>query len=736
MKPSKALTIGLGCLALGLATSRAEEPSSTRMWTDKQGRQVKASFVGLDGDKISIQTDAGQLFTFALSNLSPEDQAFAKTAKPAVAYITNDATVAQASHKIDLLVAKGLELGAKKIRFNNERATQESDKRVVPTPNPLMSDEQFVRRVYLDIVGRIPNYTEAKEFLDSTSKVKRADLIKSLLNSPGYNAHTFNYFAEMLRIKDRLDGGQNMRGTPYINWLQREIAENATWDKMVYKMITAEGKAWDSGGATGYLLRDIGMPLDNLANTLAVFLGTDVSCAQCHDHPFADWTQHQFYQMAAYFGATTTDARVAAKRQSKAKGKEMAMVDRNELMGKLEELITAGGGDIKKERNGLGTFIAPNRYEVSDTNENVLKLPMDYKYKDAKPGDLVQPKLIMWNPKADASNPAYKETKTKKAERLRDSFATWLTHPENPRFAMAIANRMWKRAFGVAINEPVTNIDDPAKSSNPELLMHLAAEMKRVKFDLKKFMEIVYNTETYQREATKEAVPMGEPYYFQGPQLRRMSAEQAWDSYMTLVLGSEIDARKKPLDNLYEKTYSLDLRNPKLDPRVVLQKYAAAKNMGAKEREFEGGGMEEEGMMMDKKEKEQSAVRYGGVSLRRASELEQPMRGGSFLADFGQSSRQIIDGGMKNGSVPQVLMMMNGESQTMLTNPSVSLIFKNMEKLSTPAEKVECIFLSTLNRKPTAAEAQKALSAVSAGNEGYSDLIWALINTREFIFVQ
>ena len=746
MKPSKALKIGLGCLALATASSFAQEAATatSRMWTDSKGRQVKATFVGLDGDKISLQTDAGQIFTFALTNLSAEDQTLAKSLKPAAAYVAVNASVGQAAAAIDKLVAEGLSAGAAKVAKDNAATTDPKQQRVVPKANKLMTDEQFVRRVYLDIVGRIPSHDESKSFLDSASKTKRAELIDKLLDNPGYASNTYNYFAEMLRVKSRLEQ-DNMRGDPYIGWLQKQIESNTPWDKMVYDMVTADGKMWHNGAA-GYLLRDIGMPLDNLANTLAVFLGTDVACAQCHDHPFADWTQHQFYEMAAYFGATTTDLRTAANRK---KGKDqMAVVDvRDKLMPEIEKMIETAGMDIRRERNGIQNYIGANRYVISDMESNTLKLPHDYKYKDAKPGDPVAPKLITWS-KSDSSNPAYKTSKTKKEEKLRETFASWMTHPENPRFAMSIANRMWKRAFGVAVNEPVTNIDDPEKSYNPALLKHLAAEMKRVKFDLKAFMRIVYNTQSYQREATNEEVPMGEPYYFQGPLLRRMTAEQAWDSYMTLVLGDP-DKYKQPLEDLYSRSIDLDLTNPKLDAKTVLMKYGAFRGIAAKERALEGGGLEMAGedMMANKGGKKTAAapadtmmdnksLSYGGMVLRRAAEIEQPARGGHFLTEFGQSQRLVIDGGNKVGSVPQVLMMMNGKAQEMLTNKE-SLIFRTMDKVNSPADKVEAVFLSILSRKPSLGEKDIAKRGMeAAGGDGFSNLIWALINTREFMFVQ
>ena len=741
MKQTTKLLSSLIVSALVASSALAE----VRTWTDTSGRQVTASFIGIDAESVTLQTADGVLHKVPLARLSAEDLAVAKSSKPSDQPVMQaNATVAQASAAIDKLVANGL------LRANPERAKMTPPKAPIKNFNPMANDEQFVRRVYLDIVGRIPTHDEAVQFVQDSNTGKRAKLIDMLLDSPGYNSNTFNYFAEMLRVKDRLEQ-DNLRGVPYISWMQHQIEKNVPWDKMVYDMLTAKGKMWQDGAA-GYLLRDAGMPLDNLANTLAVFLGTDVACAQCHDHPFSDWTQHQFYEMASFFGATTTNMTAAANRKKgKDSGGMMAMNATKMLMPKIEEMITSNGMDIKRLRNGIQNYMGANRFIVGDMDTNGMKLPHDYKYPDDKPDAPVEPKFITWS-KNDKNLPAYKQ-KTKSAEELRPAFAKWTTDPTNPRFAMAIANRMWKRAFGQGVSEPVNNIDDPKQSVNPELLLHLAEEMKRVKFDIKSFMRIIYNTRAYQSEATSEKMAMGEPYYFQGPLLRRMSAEQAWDSYMTLVLG-DADQYTKPLEDLYSRSIDLDLSNPKLDAQTVLVKYDAFRKMAEKERALMGGGLAEAGgddMMMEGGNKakgkakaetkpaagstEKASLTYKGMILRRASTLEQPAPNGHFLIDFGQSPRSLIDGSVKTGSVPQVLMMMNGNAQEMLTN-SDSLIFRTMEKVKTAPEKVEALFVSILSRRPTLAEKDIAKRALAAGDDGYANMIWALINTREFIFVQ
>jgi hypothetical protein len=735
MKTKKTIALGLLAAFLGGSAMAAE----IRTWTDVQGRQVPAKFVRIEGENIVLETENGALHQFALNRLSAEDQAFAKeqaaSAPPAAPQMVANASVKDAAQRVDQLVAKGL------IKANAERV--QGGKPEIKSFNPLASDEQFVRRVYLDITGRIPNYEETTAFLKDSDPAKRATLIDMLLDSDGYKSHMFNYMAEMLRVKEDFDQN-NVRGIPYINWLKEQIAKNEKWDKMVYAMITATGKMWNDGngnenGAAGYLLRDSGMPLDNLANTLTIFLGTDVACAQCHDHPFADWTQMQFYEMASFFGATTT--RLTPK--DLANGNPQMR-----LMPEIEKQVETAGLDIRRMRNAFQNFIGANQAAIKDRDMNMTKLPHDYKYKDGKPGDPVAPKFITWASQ-DRMNPAYKQKKNNE-EKLRTSFANWMTHPQNPRFAMTIANRMWKRAFGAGIAEPVTNIDDPDQSANPELLKHLANEMVRVKFDLKQFMRIVYNTRAYQSEATTEHIAMGERYFFQGPMLRRMSAEQAWDSYMTLVLGKP-DQYKAPLQDLYSRSIDMDL--DKVDARTVMMKYDAYRRIQEKERALMGGGLEMAGgdsmMMMEGGAKGGAAketaatndgpgkiLSYEGMRLLRASEIQQPAPAGHFLTDFGQSPRTLIDGSTKIGNVPQVLMMMNGKAQKMLTSRD-SLIFRTMDKITSPSDKVEAMFVTVMNRRPTLAEKEIAKREISThGEEGYSNMIWALINTREFIFVQ
>ncbi len=171
-------------------------------------------------------------------------------------------------------------------------------------PNhPRTSDEVFLRRVYLDIAGRIPTIQEATRFLESSSEGKRSELIDQLLDSYGYVSRQFNFFADLLRVQSR---ARNVNGQPYIDFIKDSLSENKPYDQFVRELLCASGPMIEKGnGATGYYLRDLGMPEDNMSNTIRIFLGTRLECAQCHDHPFDKWTQRQYFEMVAFTGGMT-----------------------------------------------------------------------------------------------------------------------------------------------------------------------------------------------------------------------------------------------------------------------------------------------------------------------------------------------------------------------------------------------------------------------------------------------
>ena len=333
-------------------------------------------------------------------------------------------------------------------------------------PNKQTDDFVFVRRIYLDVAGRIPTDEEASSFLKNNDPEKRRKLIDKLLISDGYRSHLFNWKADLLRHRGKL---RRSNFNHYERWLKDQIAQNSRWDEVVYNMLTAEGTL-ASSGPTGYLLRDPVMPLDNLSNTLNIFLSANVSCAQCHDHPLADWTQREFYELAAFFGATDVSDRDPRK-----VGNKLKLPD----------------GSITKQ--DVASAVAQNLARVHTKSSQTLKFPDDYAYSDVEPGSQVDPLLFVWDDeeltvKVDESDPS----------KLRQNFAEWLTHKKNPRFAIAIANRLWQRFFGLGVQEPLEDLDDLTKASNPELLQLLGKVMVAADFDLREFQRVILNSKAYQ----------------------------------------------------------------------------------------------------------------------------------------------------------------------------------------------------------------------------------------------
>ena len=588
-------------------------------------------------------------------------------------------------------VASGTRLKAVASAARVDELIDANYKKFSVTPNPAADDEQFVRRVYLDLVGTIPTYKQVRQFVANNDSEKRSKLVDVLLSQEGYSSNFYNYWSDILRLKDN-QLTNNVPGRPYCEWVKESLETNKPYDQFVYEMLTAQGKVWDNPAA-GYLLRDSGMPLDAMNNTVRIFLGTQIGCAQCHNHPFDRWTQKEFYEMAAFTFGTATRRGGGDKKFGGGNVVNRLRDDMKKVDDKFD-----GGGKYNR-------FLIGNLFEVYDNNARLV-LPHDYQYEDGKPRQPVTPKAIFGQP-----------VKIEKGESPRVAFARWLTAPENPRFARTIANRLWKRLFGAGQIEPVDDIKDDSKPENPELLAYLESEMIRVKFDLKEYLRIVCNTKAYQREATRAEVTPGDEYHFPGPLLRRMTAEQVWDSFITLAVTKPDDYQKEPA-RVEARLLNVDLTKATADMIFERNKELASSDI------------------KKAREARNKPYRYKGLLLVRASELPSPQPPGHFLRQFGQSDREAIEVSSEDGSVPQVLQMFNGPITHMLLEEE-SLMYKNVTSEKSTENRIEVIFQSILARRPSPAERQAAQAEIkSHGNPGYGNVIWALVNTREFLFVQ
>ncbi|MEY4034282.1 MAG: hypothetical protein RL492_1476, partial [Verrucomicrobiota bacterium] len=395
------------------------------------------------------------------------------------------------------------------------------------------SDEVFLRRAWLDLAGRAPTVAEARAFLADRSPDKRARLVDTLLASEAHVSHAFNQWADILRFKSRYTNTANVVPAAYARWLRESLRKNQPYDAFVRDLLSAEGYAWDNG-AIGYYLRDPGMPLDNLALTSRVFLGTRIECAQCHNHPFDKWKQTEFYRLAAYtYGNKTLDEAYAGVRdefrareeairrdflKEKAASTDGGKAAEARRVQRLEEMEFRRVLNIV--RGGVGQLFSPVGLQ---RRESVLKLPHDFKEDDGKPFQAMSP-APLWGqaPVASGADPA-------------KAFAQWVASPDNPRFTRVIVNRLWRSLFGAAVLEPLDDLRDETPSAVPGLEERLERLMRELRFDQRAFLAIVARTQAYQAVATKSEPEPGVPSLFTGPYVRRLTAEQAWDSLVALA---------------------------------------------------------------------------------------------------------------------------------------------------------------------------------------------------------
>jgi len=343
------------------------------------------------------------------------------------------------------------------------------------TPSPLADDAEFLRRAYLDITGHIPLAGKAAAFLADGDPAKRARLIDELLASPDFGKHQSDIWQALLLTRNSDNRGLSRE--PMVKWLEDSFNQNKPWNKMVHELLTVTGPQ-DKNGAVTFFVANA--TVDKLTDTTAkVFLGVQLQCAQCHNHPFTDWKQTEYWHMAAFFMKVQATAARAAVRQ----------------------------GEV------------PTVTETSRPRRGRNALPESAK--------VLPPKFLQGE-----------QPKVKDGEPLRPILADWLTSAANPYFSKALVNRMWSEFFGRGLVNPVDDMHEGNAPSHPELLKELARQFSANDFDVKYLVRALCNSQAYQRSSK----PFGNnadasPVLYSRMAVKVLSPEQLYDSFAQ-VLGA------------------------------------------------------------------------------------------------------------------------------------------------------------------------------------------------------
>jgi hypothetical protein len=485
----------------------------------------------------------------------------------------------------DLLIAKWKDLGL--------------------TPSPLCDDTTFLRRLYLDAIGTLPTPEEVKSFLADTSPDKRNKAIDAVLARPEFVDFWTVKWGDLLRINR--DSLQEKGMWSFHNWVRANVRDGRRLDEFVKDILLAEGSTYTDGPANFYRVGR--MPVDWAETTAQVFLGVRLQCAKCHHHPFDDWSQDDYYGMAAFFARLT-------QKSSQEFG----------LFGRETVVHTKPTGEV-----------------THPVKKGVVKPhPLG--------GSMMEDEFDRRRPLAD-----------------------WVVSKDNPYFARNLANRFWGYLMGRGLVEPLDDLRPTNPACAPELLDALAKDLAAHDFDMKHSLRTILQSRAYQLDSVETPGNAADAtdVYFARYHAKRLTAEQLADA-VDFVTGTR-------------------------------QKYS------------------------------------GLPAGTRAIQLPDP-RVPSYLLDvFGRPQRAVVCECERTATpnIAQAMHLLNGDTLTKKIADPTGRIEQLMKTRPTTATVIRDLYLVVLSRPPSADEAARAQDwLVKAGNmrDGAQDLMWALINSREFLF--
>lgn len=486
-------------------------------------------------------------------------------------------------------------------------------------PSELCSDDQFIRRLSLDLTGSLPTPTQVKAFVESNSPNKRKELVEKLLDSPEYAYYFASKWADILRVKR---GGQQdkMKGTfAFHGWIRDAMKNDMPYDHFAREILTATGDESETPPTVWY--KSLTNPEQYVDDTAQVFLGQRLACAQCHHHPYEKWSQDDYWGLAAFFG------KIGRKR--------MAVPGQATQNAETQRLV------VYSTRTG------------SVTNKRTNK-PAEYKPLDGKALTI-----------EEDDDP-------------RVNLAEWMTQKSNPFFAKALANRYWAHFFTRGIVDPLDDMRVTNPPSNPELLQALADDFVKNGYSLKQLIRNIVNSRTYQLSSVPNDWNKNDKQNYARYYPKRMSAEVLFDA--------------------------------------VCQVTDSPAGFG--------------GLPVDK------------FAPKRAIMLPDEGYSSYFLDVFGRPQRisACECERVSEANLAQALHLLNSdEIQNKLSraNGRADLLAKDTRPDS---EKIDEMFMWAFSRKPTPQQKESALAHLTKHSMNkklaYENILWALLNTKEFMFNQ
>ena len=669
----------------------------------------------------------------------------------------------QLSHPIDQLVQQKLDkLG------------------IMPSGN--CSDAEFIRRASLDITGILPAADSVRDFLADTSINKREQLVDDLLESAGYAAWWATLFSDWTGNSDeQLNNVLPVRSVAtrlWFEWLRSRLEANVPYDQIVEGIVTAESRQPDedyleyckkmteackpgnesqfaerNGLPMFWARRNFQKPEDRAIGFAYTFLGVRIECAQCHKHPFDQWSKNDFEQFSKLFSVVRFSQNQVAPDAKK---------DRDKLLDKLTGGKKLRGGDLRRVISQAAREGNPVPFGElvinSATAERAKKAQAAAKKKGRK-----TPAVKIPTGQILGQNEPLQLDKDPRHELM-----SWLRSEENPYFAKAIVNRVWSNYFGGGIVDPTDDMNLANPPVNAPLLNYLSHQFIEHDFDLKWLHRTIVTSETYQRSSKTNNTNAMDRTNFSHHVPRRLPAEVVYDAVI-LATGSDMYASKlrgdlnemaiadgKPRQrnqqefalevfgqSIRESNCDCDRSNsPSLLQSIYLRNDSDMHKRLTDRDGWVAQACAELGVAgpTDSNKKAATATQRRAEGYRKQfvnrirqflklPQARQEKQRAQLVKEHARLASRFTTTNYAIPSLESLLEDPNSwdELHTMVTAPVST---KSIESL------VEEAYLRTLSRYPDPEETEISLAFIRESEtpaDGVQSLVWALVNTKEFI---